>query len=126
MKYRPVQYAKVLNEALVGKTGEGRKRTIVAFLKTLRRYKDTAKLGAILEEVEAEWLSANGITKVQIESAAPLSLRTKKEIESVFGKKLLLKEEVRPELLAGIKILVNGENLIDATGKRRLERLFPN
>mgnify|MGYP003394656396 FL=1 len=62
--------------------------------------------------------------KVRIESAAPVSAQLKKEISEILGKKIVLEEKTRPDLLAGIKILVDDELLIDATGKRQLERIF--
>ena len=82
------------------------------------------RLPAIFHEVERQWLMRRGITKVRVETPSGLGRETKVEIERIVKGEMLLEEKINPELLAGIKILVDGEMLIDASGRRGLERLF--
>lgn len=123
MKYTTRQYVEALLDALEDKSGRGRSEVIRRFLFVVRKNKDWAKLGRILQEAERQSLRKQGMRKVEVESAAPLSREFRKEIEKILGKKLVLEEKVRPELLAGMKILIDGEVLIDGSGKRILDML---
>ena len=124
MRYSIPQYAEALVEALEDKSGRERSEATRRFLFILRKNKDWAKLGRIVKEAEKQSLRKQGIKKVEVESAVPLSPTVKKEIEKILGKKIVLEEKVRPEVLAGIKILVDGEILIDASAERQLQRMF--
>lgn len=124
MRYAIRQYAEALLGALEDKSGRVQSEVIRRFLSVIRKNKDWSKLGRILHEVEKQSLRKRGMRKVEVESAAPLSRELIKEIEKFLGKKLVLEEKVRPELLSGIKILVDNELLIDASAKRGLDSLF--
>ncbi|TSC75151.1 MAG: ATP synthase subunit delta [Parcubacteria group bacterium Gr01-1014_33] len=124
MKYSPRQYAAALCGVLEKKSERERKEVVKNFLRALAREKMHAKLPMILREAEKQILARQGIKKVSVESASPLSAKIKKEIGAIFGKKIHLEEKTNPALLAGIKILVDDELLVDASGRRRVERLF--
>lgn len=124
MRYAIRQYAEALLGALENKSGRGRSETIRRFLFVMRKNKDWSKLGRILREVERQSLRRQGMQKIEVESAAPLSNELRKEIEKILGKKLVLEERIRPEFLAGVKILIDDEILIDASAKRGLDLLF--
>ncbi|MBI2640515.1 MAG: F0F1 ATP synthase subunit delta [Candidatus Sungbacteria bacterium] len=123
-KYSISQYAAALILALEEKSGSKRSETIRRFLFIVRKNKDWSKLGRIVKEAEKQSLKKQGIKKVEVESAAPLSRAVKKEIEKIIGAKVVLEEKVRPEVLAGIKVLVDDEILIDASGISQVERMF--
>lgn len=125
MKYTARQYGEALFVSLKEKSGAERKAILKKFLSILRRNRDMHSLGLILKEAEERLLKEENIRKVDVESAAPLSENIRKEIENIMRKNILLKERVNPDLLAGIKMLMDGEILIDATAKRRLDKLFP-
>ena len=124
MRYRPAQYAEALHGALEGKPVAKRKDIIRRFIAMVARHRMSNKIGLIVSAYEKLVLHEGGMRKVRIESAAPVSAQLKKEISEILGKKIVLEEKTRPDLLAGIKILVDDELLIDATGKRQLERIF--
>lgn len=124
MKYNISQYASAFVAALEDKSTHERADMIRRFLSVVRKNKDWPRIGRILQEVERQSLRKQGMRKVGVESTASLSHEWRKEIEKVFGKKLVLEEKIKPELLAGVKILVDGELLIDASAKRRLDLTF--
>lgn len=124
MKYSIKQYAESLLWALADKSKEERRLVLRRFIATLRKNKDLSRLNLIWHEAERQELKKLGLRKVEIESASEVSKTLKKEIENILGKRLFIKEKVKPELLAGIRILVDQEYFIDATAKRKLDKLF--
>src|SRR5882672_1521132 len=113
MKYRPEQYAEALYEAVEGKKPGEQKEAIKRFSLLLRKNKDSAKIPLILNHFERKYVEANGLTKIQLETAHPLSEKTKAEVEKALGKKAFIKESVNPNLLAGIRILLDDSVFID-------------
>ena len=125
MKYRPAQYAQALHAALTDASAAKQKEIMARFAALLVRHRMSGKSGAVVAAYEKIVLRASGMRKVKIESAAPAGERLKKEISDILGKKILIEAKIRPDLLAGVRILVDDELLIDASGKRQVERIFP-
>ena len=94
------------------------------FLFLLSKKGDRSRLGLIVREFEKERLAALGIKKVHLESADPIPAGVKKEMEALLGRNVLFREKINPALIAGLKILINDELLIDASAKTSLDRLF--
>ena len=105
------------------RAGEG-PALIRRFMVALRKNRDTRRLGAILRKVEKKLLADQGLQKVSVTSASPLAPAVKKEIAATLEKKPLWEETVDPSMLAGIRILIDDELLIDASARRRLDRIF--
>ena len=124
MKYTVRQYAEALNSALKGKEAAERKKAVGRFLNILRKHRDSARLGRILKEAELLHLKESGLRKVRVEAASPVTEGIKSEIKEILGDKVYLEEEVNPELLAGLRILVDEEIFIDASAKRRLGEML--
>jgi len=124
MKYSPRQYAEVLLSALEGKLEKERKEILKRFVSVLAKNRDLSRLGAILCELEREFFKKSGMKKIWVESVSPLSVGLRKEIEAAVGGKTYLHEKINPSLLAGIRILINDELLIDASARRQIEKLF--
>lgn len=124
MKYISSQYARSLLSALKNKSENEQKKIIHNFLCILRKNRDWHERGRIFRETEKQFLKESGIKKVSIETSSTISKEMKKEIENIFGKKIFLRERVKSDLCAGIRIEINDEILIDATAKSRLKKLF--
>ena len=129
MKYLPSHYALALYQALLGKEGNAQAATLRRFAGIVRKNGDGKHLNTILARYEKIYLEKNGLKKIEVESANPLSPAVRAEIERAGSgtggdKKVLLEEKVKPELLAGIKLLVNDTLLIDASGMTRIAKLF--
>lgn len=124
MKYSSKQYASVLLSILEGKSEKDRKKILRKFIAVLAKNRDLTRLGAILRETEREYLQRSDLRKVVVESVSPVNSALRKEIERAVGGKTWWQEKINPELLAGIRILINDETLIDASGKRQVEKMF--
>lgn len=124
MPYSSRQYASALVAALKGKSDSEQKEAIRRFIALLRKRGLWSRRMLMLKETERQYLKEAGAAKVSLASAAPLAPETRRGIERVLGKNILWQERIDPGLLAGIKILVNEELLIDATAKRQIERMF--
>lgn len=124
MKYTPRQYARAFLAVCKGKSEEEKKEIIKRFFRALKKDRDYQRRRIIFSEIEKQYLSNEHVKKVKIESASSFPKRIKKEIEDIFGKKIMYAESVKKELGAGIKILVDGELLIDATARRQVNNLF--
>lgn len=65
-------------------------------------------LAAIIEVLEVLWLEKNGIEKLKVFSAVPLSAELEQKLvlnlEKALDKKVILDKEIDPTLIAGIKI----------------------
>ena len=124
MKYTAKQYASVFLSVFEGKSEKSRKEVLQKFIAVLSRNRDMTRLGAILREIEREFFKKTGMKKVLVESVSPLSVGLRNEVEKAVGGKTYLYEKINPSLLAGIRILINDEFLIDASAKRQIEKLF--
>ncbi len=124
MKYTPLQYAESLYEALKGKQGVEYTQVIQNFLHIVRKNHDYNLLNRIVRGYEKVFLARNGLKKVEVASASPLSENIKTEIKKIMGNALILEETINQELGAGITITVNDSLYIDASARTRIHNLF--
>lgn len=124
MKYTTGQYAAALGAALADAPAAERSVMIRRFLTLLRKNRDTRRLGAVMRKAESQSLADQGLHKVVLTSAEPVSPEVKKDIAAALHKKPLWEETIDPAMLGGIRILIDDELLIDASARRRLDRMF--
>jgi F-type H+-transporting ATPase subunit delta len=78
------------------------------FLLTVLEENRLIFLDTIIQLLEKLWFEKNGIEKLQVFSAIPLSTRLEKQLitnlETAFNKKIVIEKEIDPSLIAGIKI----------------------
>ncbi len=124
MKHTTGQYATALGTAFTSAPAAERPALIRRFMALLRKNRDTRRLGAIMRKVEKQSLADQGLHKVAVTSASPLTPELKKDIAATLAQKPLWQEIVDPAMLGGIRILIDDELLIDATARRRLDQMF--
>ena len=124
MRYSINQYATALTQALGKKSKEERGTIIRRFVQILRRNRDLRRLDLILASVERQWLKERSFAKVAIASASPLTKKIRDEITRAFDRKAIMTQSVEPQLLAGIRILIDDDLFIDASARRALSQLF--
>ena len=124
MKYKFAQYAEALAASLLEASPVEARVRVHAFAELLKKHRMLAKADSIMRIVERRLAKRAGATRVILESADAPSESLRKEVADLFDGKAWLEEKVRPELLAGIRILVDDETLVDASGKRRLAEIF--
>lgn len=125
IRHTPRQYAAAFVAALKGKKRDEQREMIRRLLSLVSKRGDSPRLGLILNEIEKKYFKDAGVKKVDVESASPLSAAVKKEIEAALGGDIFLREKITPGLLAGMKLLVDDETLIDASAEAQLKKLFP-
>ncbi len=123
MRYSTSIYAEAFLRAFESRTGKeadisGR------FIALVQKNGDSANLPKIVREIEALLVKKSGGRTVLVESARPLQENQKREIESRFGKHDTVEFKARPDLVAGVRVIIDGEEMLDVTLKRRLDKLF--
>lgn len=92
---------------------------LAALLIEERREREADLLVRDIESILAD----SGQMIVQVDTARPLDVATKKEIESMFDQhEVHIKETVRPEIIGGVKITTPTQSL-DRTIAKKLEML---
>ncbi len=124
MKYKTAQYAEALAQALDGVDKETARTRVRTFIEILKKHQMLGKAEAIVRMTECRLAKRAGATRVTLESADMLSSTVQKEIADLFDGHVWIEEKVQPDLLAGVRILIDDEILVDASGKHRLAQLF--
>jgi len=111
MKYKPKQYARALMRV--------KKLDISIFLALLKKNGDIKKLKEILIASEKLLLEKSGNKKVVVETARKTSAG-----KQFVEKGDILEEKINPDLIAGVKITINGEQQLDFSMKKILNNIF--
>lgn len=124
MRYSVKKYAQALYESSKGKSGAESEKVVKSFVALLDHYHDRSLLARVIEQYERIRRQSEGITKVEATTARKLSSKSKGEIEKKFGGKVEISEKVHPEVLGGVKLIINDEYLVDGTMEGKVERLY--
>lgn len=124
MKYKATQYADALVEALEGADQETSRTRIRTFIELLKRHQMLGKADSIVRAAVRKLAARAGMRRVVLQSADAPSETLRKEITDLFDGKVWLEEKVQPDLLAGIRVLIDDEILVDASGKQQLTQMF--
>ena len=124
MKYRVSQYAEALAGATEGKSEAEQKRIVKRFSDLLVRHRMIGRAKMICVAYEKLVLQKKGMRSVRIETATPASEKIKKEIHTMLGKNIHIEAITNPDVLGGIRIVVDDEILIDASVRRQMENMF--
>ena len=132
MKYAPHVYARALVEVLsVPANGSGTasgKKTddelAKNFLALVRKNGDERYLRKILEEASRFARGKSGVRKVTVESARALMPSQKALIAHFVNPGDVVEERIDPDLIAGIKIILNDEMQFDGSLKNKLNRVL--
>lgn len=126
MNYSPTSFAKAFLAALAETPKEKHAALLKNFLKVVERYRAGLKIKNIVADIEALSLKQSGGRKIVLEMARPLNDKVRREILAQFGKKDRVEVKIKPEIIAGIKIIIDDEAALDNTLKRKLGKLFPH
>ena len=117
MKYSSKIYAKALTQAILAK-----KQDIILerFVRLLVQNSDMAKAQNIIALTERMLLFANGNKKIVLQTA-----RLIEDLADKFADKGdLVIQEINPDLVAGVNIIIDDERQLDISLKAKLEKLF--
>jgi len=122
MKIKPKVYAEALTELMLLKKSAGDQEKIVkGFLKLLEKNGDIRKAKEILAKAQDLFIKKTGRRRVVLETARKADKKAfLKEIEMAGD---IVEEKISPELVAGIKITINDEQL-DFSLNKKLQNIF--
>ena len=117
-------YREAYLKAIDNKSPAVERRITARFLSRLVRDRALSKIGQIEKGIRRAHMKNSGRSEITVESAAKLDPKYRRELARIFGEHALIRETVSPDLLAGARILVDDELLIDATGRKVLRDMF--
>ncbi len=123
MRYPANIYAKALSEAITDPQADAGK-IAKQFFALLQKNGDEVHAQKIIEEAARFARGAEGIRKVVVESARPLTAKQKKMLDSFVKSGDVVQERIVPEIVAGVRVLVNDETMFDGTLKQKLDHIF--
>lgn len=129
MKYPAHIYARALAGVIAEVKGRSEKEqdAIVAhFIALVRKSGDEAHLRKIVEEAARFVRGKSGVRKVTIETARLPGAAQRKALQHFIKSGDVVEENIDPELVAGVKIIVNDEQQLDGSLKGKLDKLFGN
>jgi F0F1-type ATP synthase delta subunit len=122
MKIKPKIYAEALAQIMAErKSAQEKEKIVEKFLKLLEKNGDMGKAKEILAFAENLFIKKTGRRKVVIETARKADKKALlKEIEMAGD---IVQEKINPELIAGIKIIINDQQL-DLSLQKKLQTIF--
>jgi F0F1-type ATP synthase delta subunit len=116
-------YARALAEVLA-KKGIDEKKVTNNFVKILVGAGLEKKAKEILNLAEEMLLAKQGKSKITFETARRITASQKKMLENFVKTGDVVKEKINPELIAGVKIIINNSRQFDASLKNKLQNIF--
>ena len=116
-------YAVALAETLA-KKGIDEKKVVANFVKILVVAGLEKKSKEILSLTEEYLLAKQGNSKIIFETARKITASQKKILEGISKNGDLIKEKINPELIAGVKIIINNSKQFDSSMKSKLQNIF--
>jgi F0F1-type ATP synthase delta subunit len=118
MKYPPKQYAKAFVES------GGTEKLIPALMQALSDNGDRARSAQVVREIEKLLVRSVGGRMVDVEFARTQDAVSHRKIMDTFHARDRVTTSVRPDLVAGVRVLVDGEHELDMSLSGTLEKLF--
>ncbi|MBI2054261.1 MAG: F0F1 ATP synthase subunit delta [Candidatus Staskawiczbacteria bacterium] len=125
MNYTPKIYAKAFFEAAFSlKNGVDTDKLVKNLLIQVKLNRDQRKLKDILFAFEKMEIKKKGGRKLTIETARPLSSRNEKMVESLAKDNDIIERKINSRLVAGIKININDELLLDESFAAKIKKIL--
>ncbi len=125
MNYTPKIYAKAFFEAAFSlKNGVDTDKLVKNLLIQVKLNRDQRKLKDILFAFEKMAIKKKGGRKLTIETARPLSSRNEKMVESLAKDNDIIERKINSRLVAGIKININDELLLDESFAAKIKKIL--
>ena len=124
MRYSLKNYAEALAVA-IHNTEPTRSDTIVKnFLILLGKSGDEVHAEKIVNAAERILRKKDGGREIILESARPLERENQKLLSGIAGKKDSVAMRIDPNLVAGVRIVIDGEKEFDGSLKGKLDKMF--
>ena len=123
MKYPPEAYAEAFAEALEEKSAPD-SQLIKRFLSTIDKNGDWPSVKKIFNLIVKKIVKRSGGRSMSAEFAREMPKAQLENFLNKFSKKDFVEVAVKPELVGGVRILIDGEEELDLTMARKLKILF--
>lgn len=130
MRYSINNYVEAFTEVMAGasslpaQAGDKKDKLTASFLKLLQKTGDIKHAKKILEAVHKKIINKKGGKWVNIETARKISESQNKSLKHKFSEKDHVEFKINPELVAGVRITVNGEEELNNSLQNKLNKLF--
>lgn len=124
MKYLAATYGKALAAVIVSAKGKNDAAIEKNFLALVRKNGDEANFKKILDQAEFFLRKSTGMRGITVVSARPLQKGVGKLLKEIMKPGDTVMGKIDPELIAGVKIIVNDEMQFDGSLKGKLDTLF--
>ncbi|MDO8503326.1 MAG: F0F1 ATP synthase subunit delta [bacterium] len=125
MGYSPKDYAQSFCDVILEIKNEGKiNQCIKNFLDLIRKNRDQKKLKEIIDLAENTINQKTDRRKIIIESARELKGKNEKAINSFIKKTDKVEKKINPDLIAGIRITINNEFLIDGSFSNKIKKVL--
>lgn len=121
MKYKSKIYAKALIDIVTDKKVD-QSKIIGRFFKLLEKNGDMKKVKEIVALAEKLFFKKTGKKKIVLETARDIKI--KNLLNNIFGLNNFIVEKINPEIVAGVKIIVDGEQQLDFSLQSKLDKIF--
>ena len=122
-KISPGQYAEALYKAYQETRLEKDRRLVLErFFGLIERQGALSLLPQIAQELDRVAAKSEGGKHVVIETAR--ASKSASKIKAAFSKNDYVEERLNPDLIAGVRIIIDGERLLDRSLSRRLSSFF--
>jgi len=122
-RYTPKQYASALFESLQDAKPSDQASLLKRFAGVLVKNYDRSLLPKIAMQLKKLERAKGGRHEVVLTSARPLDKGTIAEVKAKVGANSGITEIVDPDVLGGLKVLINDELVIDGTYQARIKRV---
>lgn len=123
MKYPAEAYAKAFSEALA-EHPSGKDHIIKSFLSAVYKNGDWPAIEKIFNLITQKITHGAGGRVVSAEFARPLSDKMISEFKKEFSAKDYVEISVKPGLVAGVRVLIDGEKELDMTLAKKINKLL--
>jgi F0F1-type ATP synthase delta subunit len=124
MKYKTKDYAKALAQIISESKNLNEKKVIQGFLKLLEKQGDLNRAKEIINYTEALLAKKNGKKIVTFQTARKMSPNQREQFSKFIKKGDIVQEKIVPELIAGIRIIVDGEKQLDQSFAKKINSLI--
>jgi F0F1-type ATP synthase delta subunit len=122
-KHKTKLYAKALAEVLA-KKGINENNVVSNFVKLLVDSGLEKKSKEILNLTENFVLAKQGKRKITFETARKITNSQQKMLNDFVEKGDVVKEKINPEIISGVKIIINNEKQFDASMQSKLQNIL--
>ena len=124
MNYSPELYAKAFFSVWGVTPPRKRSQCLRRFVQTVIKHGDDARFRKIVRALEEEATRRQGGKVVEFEFARPVSPLLLSKLANIFSRKDLIRVRVKPGLIAGVRMIIDGERQLDVTLRRKIDDMF--